>query len=99
VVNSNTVDLVVNAATVTVSSIAITVSPNPATLSQTVDITATVTGSNGGVLSGTTVYLFVDGALTGSGVATNSSGVATFSITPASTGTYTIYVSSDTSGT
>ncbi len=89
----------VTAAAPVVGSIAIAVSPNPATVNQSVTVTATVTSTGGALMSGTPVYLFVDGALQGSSVNTNSSGVATFAITPTTAGTYTIFVSSDSAGT
>ena len=102
-VNSNTITLTVSAPAPVLGSIDITASPNPLTLGQTVTVTATVYDTNGNVMAGVMVYLFINGTLTPTGGAvgmpTNSSGVATFAYMPSAAGTDTIYVSSDTAGT
>ena len=70
------------------TSTAVTSAPNPSTFGQSVTFTASVTSSTG-IPSGTVT--FTDGATTlASGVAVNSSGVASFSTTTLASGSHTI---------
>ncbi len=86
-------------AAVPVASISIVVVPNPDAVNNPVTVTATAVDTSGNPVSGASLYLFVDDAVQSPSGSTNSSGVATFTVTPQTAGTYAIFVSSDSAGT
>ncbi|MGC8601749.1 MAG: ABC transporter substrate-binding protein [Thermoprotei archaeon] len=74
---------------VSVSSVTVSTSPSSVTVGTPVTLSATVTGSNGQPVTGTTVNFLVNGQIVGSAV-TGSTGMATMTYTPSATGTLTV---------